>query len=83
VIAAPAGRWWINPTGNAALASPGTGDVLAGWAGGRWAPGPDAAPEAVACAAAWTHGHAADRWAAGGGTGPLLAAELVDAMRAS
>ena len=37
VIAAPDGTARINATGNAALASAGTGDVLAGWIGGRWA----------------------------------------------
>jgi NAD(P)H-hydrate repair Nnr-like enzyme with NAD(P)H-hydrate dehydratase domain len=33
----------INATGNAALASAGTGDVLAGWIGGLWAQRADAA----------------------------------------
>jgi hydroxyethylthiazole kinase-like uncharacterized protein yjeF len=37
VIAAPGSVPRINSTGNAALASAGTGDVLAGWLGGRWA----------------------------------------------
>jgi ADP-dependent NAD(P)H-hydrate dehydratase / NAD(P)H-hydrate epimerase len=37
VIAVPGGECFINPTGNAALAGPGTGDVLAGWLAGRWA----------------------------------------------
>ena len=37
VIAAPGAVPRINATGNAALASAGTGDVLAGWIGGRWA----------------------------------------------
>ena len=36
-IAAPDDAPRINATGNAALASAGTGDVLAGWIGGRWA----------------------------------------------
>ncbi len=38
VIATPAGhgRPVINPSGNAALATAGTGDVLAGWLAGRW-----------------------------------------------
>jgi len=36
VIAAPGRIARINSTGNAALASAGTGDVLAGWLGGRW-----------------------------------------------
>ena len=34
VIAAPDGGTWINASGNAALASAGTGDVLAGWIAG-------------------------------------------------
>jgi hydroxyethylthiazole kinase-like uncharacterized protein yjeF len=37
VIAAPGHTARINSTGNAALATAGTGDVLAGWLGGRWA----------------------------------------------
>ena len=37
VTAAPGRKPHINGTGNAALASGGTGDVLAGWLGGRWA----------------------------------------------
>jgi ADP-dependent NAD(P)H-hydrate dehydratase / NAD(P)H-hydrate epimerase len=37
VIAAPGRTPRINATGNPALASPGTGDVLAGWLAGRWA----------------------------------------------
>jgi NAD(P)H-hydrate repair Nnr-like enzyme with NAD(P)H-hydrate dehydratase domain len=37
VIAAPGQVPRINSTGNASLATAGTGDVLAGWTGGRWA----------------------------------------------
>lgn len=37
VIVAPSAVPHINATGNAALASAGTGDVLAGWLAGRWA----------------------------------------------
>jgi len=70
----------INPTGNGALATGGTGDVLAGWIGGLWAQ--DDAPDAltVASAATWRHGQAADRFAALKGHGPLRAADLVEWM---
>lgn len=37
IVAAPGVIPGINASGNAALASPGTGDVLAGWIGGSWA----------------------------------------------
>ncbi len=37
VVVAPDEAPRISATGNASLASPGTGDVLAGWIGGRWA----------------------------------------------
>jgi len=37
VVCAPDGTTRVNATGNASLASAGTGDVLAGWIGGRWA----------------------------------------------
>jgi ADP-dependent NAD(P)H-hydrate dehydratase / NAD(P)H-hydrate epimerase len=64
-IASPQGALKINPTGNARLAAPGTGDVLAGWIGGNWAQrkaqdgGPCATAFEVASAAVWIHGRAA------------------------
>jgi hydroxyethylthiazole kinase-like uncharacterized protein yjeF len=66
VIAAPDGSRVVNPTGNALLASGGSGDVLAGWVGGLWAQRAEAPDAAVAArqatiAAAWLHGAAADR----------------------
>ena len=64
VIAAPCQASIINPTGNARLASAGTGDVLAGWLGGLWASAQASAqppPAAqVAQAAVWRHGLAAE-----------------------
>ena len=66
VIAAPKHSGHIahlNPTGNARLASAGTGDVLAGMIGARWAAG-SASPFEAASQAVFAHGLAADRWPA-------------------
>ncbi len=81
VIAAPGLAPHINPTGNASLATAGTGDVLAGWLGGLWAQlgGPPSleAGQKAACAAAFIHGAAADAC----GTRVLRAGDLIEAMR--
>lgn len=86
VIASAHETPWINLTGGPALATAGTGDVLAGWLGGSWASaiGPhtntsnadtkalmDTALETV-----YLHGLAADL----SGVTPIRAADLVDAM---
>lgn len=55
-------RGWINPTGNARLATGGTGDVLAGLAGALWAQGWEA--EQAAIQAVYRHGACADHWPA-------------------
>ena len=60
VVATPDARPHINPTGNARLATAGTGDVLAGMVGAALASG-HSAPDA-ATAAVWRHGDLADRW---------------------
>lgn len=63
VIAAPGQVPVINPTGNARLATAGTGDVLAGLLGAALAAATDTAeiPDRV-CAAVHQHGHLADHW---------------------
>lgn len=71
VITAPGQTSAINPTGNARLATAGTGDVLAGMIGARLAQGEQAF--AAACAATYLHGLAADRWP---GDQPLTAGAL-------
>ncbi len=78
VLAAPGALPLINPTGNAALAGPGTGDVLAGWLAGRWAQQPDGAAQLVAAAAAWEHGRAADGFAGAARGLPLRASQLIE-----
>ena len=60
-VVAAGDRYWINPTGGPALASAGTGDVLAGMIGALLAQG-HAATDAV-LAAVWLHGRVADELA--------------------
>jgi hydroxyethylthiazole kinase-like uncharacterized protein yjeF len=72
VIAVPGQPAHINPTGNALLATGGTGDVLAGMIGARLAAGDDAFT--AACAAVFSHGLIADHWPPGASfTAGLLA----------
>lgn len=71
VIAGMRGTPAINPTGNARLATAGTGDVLAGMIGAGIASGADAFP--AACDAVFEHGRLADEWPAGE---PLVAGQL-------
>jgi hydroxyethylthiazole kinase-like uncharacterized protein yjeF len=80
VTAAPGELPRVNPTGNAALATAGTGDVLAGWCGGLWAQRPEDRAAQIASAAAWEHGTAADRWPGAGHGLPLRADALIEAM---
>jgi hydroxyethylthiazole kinase-like uncharacterized protein yjeF len=86
VTAAPAGHATINPSGDARLASAGTGDVLAGWLGGLWAAQPhDGGPplelaRAVAVAGVLLHGRGAE---VGGPRRPLVASALIDAIGAA
>ncbi len=79
VIAAPGMAPFVNPTGNAALATAGTGDVLAGWLGGLWSQHDAEAAFDVALAAVHRHGAAADRSM----VAPLRAADLIEAMMAA
>lgn len=62
VIAAPDQVSAINPTGNARLATAGTGDVLAGMVGARLAGGQTALD--AACSAVFQHGQLAEDWPA-------------------
>ena len=80
VIALPGRAPVINATGNAALASAGTGDVLAGWLGGLWAQAGDAADADtvfdIAVRAVVEHGAAAEPMM----PGPMRAADLVERL---
>ena len=77
IVASPDAAPAINPTGNAALATAGTGDVLAGWIGGLWAAQGLTAVDAAE-RGTWQHGEAADR----SPLTPLRAADLVEALHA-
>ncbi|MER7458120.1 NAD(P)H-hydrate dehydratase [Micromonospora sp. NPDC126480] len=76
VIGTPDGRAYVNPTGTPALATGGTGDVLAGLLGSLLAAG--LAPERAAAAAAYLHGLAGREAARGG---PVTASDVATALR--
>ena len=80
VIAAPDGRWWINPTGNPGMASGGMGDVLSGMLVALLAQG--LAPQAATLLGVYLHGAAADALVQRG-IGPvgLTASEVIDEAR--
>ena len=82
VIARPQVLPVINSTGNASLASAGTGDVLAGWLGGVWsqcsAPATMEGTFNAAIRSVWQHGHAADL----ADRQVMRAGELIEALAA-
>lgn len=80
LVAHPDGRCCTNPTGNAGLASAGTGDVLSGIIGSLIAQGMSGFD--AACAGVYVHGAAADALVARG-TGPigLTASEVASEVR--
>ena len=81
VIAAPDGKFWINPSGNPGMASAGMGDALSGMIAALIAQG--AEPLQALLAGVYLHGAAADALVAAG-TGPvgITASEVIDRARA-
>ncbi len=78
VVAAPGAAAAVIPTGNAGMATGGTGDVLAGLCGALLAGG--LPPFDAARVAAWVHGAAGDLVAARLGERGLLAGDLGEAI---
>lgn len=80
LVAAPDGTVYTNPSGNAGLATAGSGDVLSGIIGSLLAQG--ITPFQAACAGVWLHGAAADviKHSTGVEAG-MLAGEIAPAAR--
>ena len=77
IVASPGGRCFVNPLGPPALATAGSGDVLAGLIGSLLAAG--VGPALGAAVGAYLHGMAGQRAAA---DGPVSAGDLLPALRA-
>ena len=75
LVAAPDGRVVVGSTGNPALATAGSGDVLAGICGALACGLP---PFEAAYAAVYVHGAAGDAWKARHTDRGLLASEIAD-----
>ncbi|HVG20359.1 MAG TPA: NAD(P)H-hydrate dehydratase [Blastocatellia bacterium] len=73
--ASPGGEVYVNPTGNAGMATGGTGDVLTGIIAGLLAQKPDD-PLAATIAAVYLHGLAGDIAASRKGTRAMMASDI-------
>jgi hydroxyethylthiazole kinase-like uncharacterized protein yjeF len=79
-IAAPDGKFWINPSGNPGMASAGMGDALVGMIAALIAQG--AEPLQALLAGVYLHGAAADALVASGvGPNGITASEVIDRAR--
>lgn len=76
VVASPGRRPAVCASGGPALATAGSGDVLAGWLGGLWAQQPEADAHAIACAGVDAHGRAGEV------AGVLCAGNLIERLAA-
>ncbi len=76
IIAAPDGEVYVNPTGNAGMATAGSGDVLTGLIAGLLAQRPRPAIEATV-AGVYLHGLAGDLAADKLGMRPLVASDII------
>lgn len=74
IVASPGARPAVCASGSAALATAGSGDVLAGWLGGLWAQQPRVSAHAVGCAGVDAHGRAGEFY------GVLLASNLIERL---
>jgi NAD(P)H-hydrate epimerase len=81
VLATPAGKIFINPTGNPGMASGGMGDVLAGILAALL--GQRLSPEEAMKLAVYLHGFVADRIAAERGIIGLIASDIIDGLPAA
>jgi NAD(P)H-hydrate epimerase len=76
IVASPAGQVYVNPTGNAGMATAGSGDVLTGLVAGLLAQRPSEPFEAT-IAAVYLHGLAGDLAAKKLGMRPLVASDII------
>ena len=76
VIASPGGEVYVNPTGNAGMATAGSGDVLTGLVAGLLAQRPSEPLEST-IAAVYLHGLAGDLAADRLGMRPLIASDII------
>lgn len=81
IVADPVGEIWVNPTGNAGLATGGSGDVLTGVIAGLLGQG--LRPLDAARMAVFLHGYAADRVAERSGAPSVLPTDLLAALPAA
>lgn len=81
VVSTPGGEVFINPTGNSAMATAGTGDVLTGIIGGLAAQGYDYLQSCLL--GVFLHGHAADLLLEETGTAGFTASEISRKIPAS
>lgn len=78
VVAVPCGRTYVNPSGNAGMASGGSGDVLTGILAALIGQGLD--PESAACLGVYLHGLAGDLCAERMGEAGLIAGDVAAAL---
>ena len=78
IVATSDGLMYINPSGNAGMATAGSGDVLTGIITGLIAQGCDA--DRAACAGVYLHGLSGDIAVSHTGERGLLAGDLIDAL---